>query len=48
MPEAEEEKEETDDNPENDSLIKAAKGKGKATAKGKAATTAKGRGAKKS
>lgn len=47
VPEAEEEKEETDDNPENDSLIKASKAKGKATAKGKAAPAAKGKGAKK-
>ncbi|RDX48557.1 DNA replication factor C, large subunit [Lentinus brumalis] len=45
----EEEKEEADDNIENDSLIKASKGKakGKATAKGKAAPVAKGKAAKK-
>ncbi|KAI0717599.1 DNA replication factor C, large subunit [Cerioporus squamosus] len=48
VPDAEEEeKDDTDDNPENDSLIKAPKGKGKAAARGKATTAAKGKAAKK-
>ena len=48
VPEAEEEKEEVDDDPEHDSLIKPSKPKGKPGIKGKGTIATKGRGVRKS